>query len=445
MPIVTFAAADAGEGELTWGQREIWLTMRRTGRTLNIGGVVAVPPGIDVAQCEGILAFMVTRHQALRTRFVLDGAGDPVRQVVAASGAVELDVVDLGPPGAGAAEPGPVAGADEEAEAEALRTRYEFAPFDLERDFGVRMGVVGRGGVVSHMVVQYSHLAVDGHGIDAIVRDLAHFGAPEPPPVTGLRPLEVAARQQAPGGRRQSSKSVRYWRSLLAPVPAKRLAGSADPRTPRFRELVYTSPALHLALAAAAARSRAETGHVLLAAYAIALAGVTGLRPVAVKVLVNNRFRPDCADAVAHLTQPGLCVIDPDGPFDEVVARVYGAATAAYLHGWFDPAEHAAMLDELAAERGEPIDLSCFVNDRRGPSMVAPPPTGDDVRAALARSTLAWERELPQYDGSLYVQVDQVGDAVQLGVWADTHAIAPADVERFVRDLEAVAVRAAEA
>jgi hypothetical protein len=54
-----------------------------------------------------------------------------------------------------------------------------------------------------------------------------------------------------------------------------------------------------------------------------------------------------------------------------------------------------------------------------------------------------WERELPAYDGRLYPQVDTDADAVRLGVRADTHAIAPAAVERFVRELEAVAVTAA--
>ncbi|MFG2044252.1 condensation domain-containing protein [Dactylosporangium sp. NPDC048998] len=429
---VTFHGEGSGEGELTWGQREIWHTMRRTGRTLNIGGVLALPPSATVAEYAGLLEYLVGRHQALRTRFVLDAGGDPVRQVVDATGTVHLDLVD-----------GPT-----EAEAEALRGRYEFTPFDLEREYPIRMGVVVRDGAPSHLVVQYSHLAVDGFGIDAIVRDLAHRGAEHPPPPSGLAPLELAARQHSPAGRKQSAKSIRYWRSLLADVPPARLPGSDDPRTPRFRELVCRSPALHLALRAIAARTRAETGHALLAAYAVALARVTGIRPVVAQVLVSNRFRPDCADAVCHLTQPGLVVVDPGPgaapvPFDELVARVWKSATAAYLHGYYDPAEHRAMLDGLAAERGATIDLSCFVNDRRGPSAPGPAPDGAQARAALPRTTVRWERELPTYDGRLYLQVDAAEDAVQLGIWADTHAIAPAAVERFARELEAVAVTAA--
>ncbi|MEU7868923.1 condensation domain-containing protein [Dactylosporangium sp. NPDC049140] len=420
---VPFRGAGGGEGPLTWGQREIWQTMRRTGRTLNVGGTIPVPATATVEQYEGLLSYVVSRHEALRTRFALDAAGDPVRQVVDAAGTVHLDVAE----------------GHTDADAEALRRHYEFTPFDLAREYPVRMGVVARAGRPSHLVVQYSHLAVDGFGIDAIVRDLAHRDAADPPPVPGLRPLELAAQQGSPAGQRQSAKALRHWKGLLAGVPAARLAGSDDPRTPRFREYTFRSPALHLALGAVAARTRAETGHVLLAAYAVALERVTGLRPVVVQVLVSNRFRPGCADAVCHLTQPGLVVIDPSPPFDDLVARVWRSATAAYLHGYYDPSGHAEMLASL----GGPVDLSCFVNDRRAPApRPGAVPGAAAVRSLLARTTGRWERELPAYDGSLYVQADTEGDAVQLGIWADTHAIAPADVERFSLALEDAAVTA---
>src|SRR6185312_10806360 len=183
---VAFAGSGSGEGPLTWGQREIWNTMRRTGRTLNIGGTVPVPAGATVGEYTALLAYLVGRHQALRTRFVADAGGDLVGQVVDAAGTVYLDVVD----------------GRTDADAEALRSRYEFTPFDLAREYPVRMGVVGRDGVLTHLVVQYSHLAVDGFGLDALVRDLAHLGEAEPPPVPGVTPLELAARQQSPAGQR---------------------------------------------------------------------------------------------------------------------------------------------------------------------------------------------------------------------------------------------------
>ena len=431
------APAEALTGPLTWGQVEIWQTMRRTGRTLNIGGTVALAPDTTVARLAATLAALVARHQALRTRF--DLTADPPRQTVSASGTVTLEIV--------ASRAG-----EAEADAETLRHRYEFTPFDLANEFPVRWGVVTAGDTPSHLVVQYSHLAVDGFGIEAIVRDLPHLESGTPP-AAAVRPLDLARRQARPAERRHSAKSLRHWQAALRELPAERFGVSDDPRTPRFWELVCHSPALHLALQVVAARAGVATGHVLLAAYGVALARVTGRPPSVAQVLVSNRFRPGFADAVCHLTQPGICVIDVGedpaaADLDAVAQRVWRAATTAYLHGYFDPADHRAMLDRLAAERGTPIDISCFVNDRRGPAAALPavPTTPEQVRAALPRTTLRWDRTLPTYDGTLYVQVD-AGDgleaAVDLAIWADTHRLSPAQVEACARGIEAAAVAAA--
>lgn len=432
---VPFAGDGAGTGPLTWGQQEIWQTMRRTGRTLNIGGTVALATGSTVDELATTLGRLVSRHQALRT-LLRDTAGEAPQQVVHASGTVGLEVVPSTP-------------ADAEAVAETLRGRYEFTPFDLETEFPVRWGVVTAGDTPSHLVVQYSHLAVDGFGIEAIVRDLPHLH-PGGAPVAGVRPLELAHRQAQPAERRHSVKSLRHWEAALRDVPAERFGTSDDPRAPRFWEFVCHSPALRLALQVVAARTGVETGHVLLAAYGVALARVTGRAPSVAQVLVSNRFRPGFADAVCHLTQPGICVIDVTGAddpggLDTLAKRVWRAATSAYLHGYFDPADHRAMLSRLAASRGAPIDISCFVNDRRGPAAALPavPPTAEQVRAALPRTTVRWDRTLPTYDGTFYLQVDAAPDAVGLAVWADTHRLSPAQIEACVRGIESAAVGAA--
>src|SRR5690349_2593352 len=89
---VPFLGDGAGAGPLTWGQQEIWQTMRRTGRTLNIGGVVALPPGATVAEFATMLGRLVGRHQALRTR-LRQVDGEAPQQVVSASGTVNLEIV----------------------------------------------------------------------------------------------------------------------------------------------------------------------------------------------------------------------------------------------------------------------------------------------------------------------------------------------------------------
>jgi hypothetical protein len=398
---------------------------------------MALPDGTPLEEMISTLRFLLSRHQSLRTRLrFVDGSG-PL-QVVSESGAATLDIVDIGPQ-----DDPPVA-------AEALRSRYEFTPFDHAVEWPVRMGVIRRCGDLTHLVVQYSHVSVDGFGIEAAVRDLAHMDPVTglaTAPAVGLTPLELAARERSPAGQRQSQKSLLYWESILRSIPARRLDDSTDRRDPRFWELVCHSPALYLAMLRVADRTRAETGHVLLAAYAVAMARVTRRSPSVAQVLVNNRFRPGCAESVSQLTQSSLCSIDvADTTFDEVVRRAWKAATKAYLHGYYDTLAHHRLLSRINAERGEEVEISCFVNDRRGdrqPSSHDRLPTAAEVLAARSRTTLRWDRKLPTYDGLFYLHIDPAPDAIAFAIWADTHRLSPAQTMEVARELEAVTVEAA--
>src|SRR5580658_8741280 len=97
--IVGFHGEGAGTGELTWGQMGIWLATQRHDRTLNLTWPMPPPEGASLAEIVSMLRFMVSRHPALRTRlrFVAGPSGERhPQQVVAASGEVPLQVVDLG-------------------------------------------------------------------------------------------------------------------------------------------------------------------------------------------------------------------------------------------------------------------------------------------------------------------------------------------------------------
>lgn len=432
--------------------------MQRTGRTMNIGGVMELPPGTPVEEMTGVLRFVLGRHQALRTRLLFpdpeaEGGVHP-QQVVSESGESALCVIDVDEDD------------DAAAVAEEARSAYEFDPFDYATEWPVRMAVVRQAGRLTHLVVQYGHVMVDGASLTVVSDDLRNLdrvtGAAAAEALTAVTPLELARMQDSPAGRRQSGKSLRYWEAVLDSVPARRFGESDDPREPRFWEILCYSPAMHLGLESVAARTGAATSHVLLAAYAVALARITGRNPSVAQVVVNNRFRPGLAQAVSQISQNSLCAIDvADCTFDEVVARAWKAGKDAFMHGYYDIGDHAALIEEVERRRGEPVDISCYVNDRRGPDLpgladrVA---TEEQLRAALKRTRLRWDRKFPMYDGSFFLHVDSGPDtnvpgrdipeerelpAVYFAIWADTHCLAPAEIEACARELEAVVVEAA--
>ncbi|HEX4721544.1 MAG TPA: condensation domain-containing protein [Pseudonocardiaceae bacterium] len=433
---VRFDGDGSGVEELTWGQREIWRSIQQRESSMIVGGVVPLPPRTTVSEIATTLRYMMSRHQSLRTRLVIGADGRP-RQRLAASGEVELAVVDAD-------------GGDPALVAERLRQSYQLTDFDHEHDWPIRMGVVRANRVPTHLVVAYSHLAIDAHGIESLTIDttttMDRATGTALSPVTAIQPMDLARQQRTPTTQRQGRASVRYWERLLRGLPLDHpTAEAADPRTPRYWQLGYTSPAAHLAILTIAARTGAHPGPVRLAAFAVALGRVTGERVVAIQTLVHNRFRPGFTGSVSALTQSGLCVLDVgDSTFDEVVGQTWQATTRAGKHAYYDPDELAAMIGRLTEERGTDLNISCYFNDRRRQvprSLTAPNRAA--VLAALPRTTMRWGHRFDSYDRAVMINLNDVSDTLDCMICVDTHRIGPAGLVALAKGIESVVVAAA--
>jgi hypothetical protein len=434
---------DGGEGELTWGQQGIWNAIQGNKRTMNIGGVMPLASGTSLAEMTQLLGFIMSRHPALRTRMrEVPGQHFP-RQVVATSGEITLRVIEVqGDPGEAA---------------EALRIEWEEEFFAYETEWPIRMAVVCHAGELTHLVVQYCHLAVDGHGIAAVVRDLGNLDQPGSTP-GGLTPLELAAAQQTTAGLKASQRSLRYWEGLLRSVPAGRFGPApVAPLEPRFVEVAGVSPAMRLAAYVVADRVKVDTSHVLFAAFAVALARVTGETQALAQVVVSNRFRPGFADMASQLSQTTLYAVETAGcAFDEVVRRSWKAATSANLYGYYDPVANDELAAQVDLERGEHVDLSCFFNDRRQPAEPGPLATPAELAEAKAQTSIRFDRTSPDFGAHFFLQIDSEPDAnagragegdgipaIHFAIWADTAYLSLGQIEACAREFEAVTVDAA--
>jgi hypothetical protein len=420
---------------------------------MNIVTTALLPEGTSLAEMEAFLRFMVSHHAALRSKLrFTDGRPS---QVIVASGAVPLQVADIDDE-------------DPAAVAEQMRSRYELTWFDHENEFPVRMGVVRQSGVLRAIALGFCHVMVDGAGLAVLTRNtqlLDRSTGTGPAPAGDLDPLELARVQGGPAGRRQTDRSMRYWAAQLGRLSSWRNDEPANPREPRFLELVVVSPAMEVGLRIIEARTRSGSTPALLAAYAVAVARALGRNPSVIQIVVGNRFRPGFADAVQQVSQPGICVVDAaEATFDEVVDRAAKAVTAASFHGYYDPGERDTLLDEIARRLGRPLDIEWHVNDRR--ALFASQDDGDvptgaeaeaTLRELLPRTKLFWDRTQPAFNGSLFMQVDSGADptiigretladglpAVWMQIWTDTHLFALDQVEALVREMEKVVVEAA--
>ncbi len=436
--LVDFQGVGAGTAELTWGQRTVWRVVARTGQSETLGGVVALPAGTTVDDSVEILRYVVGRHQSLRTKFRPDGPGGDLRQHVFESGQVALAVLDAG-------EEDPAAFAEE------VMARYEAEGFDHENEWPVRMAVVLAGGVATHSVAVYNHLALDAHGMDALIADLADLdpatGEPRGP-MTATQPLALAEQQRKPNVLRNAESALRYWERVLRTVSPRRIDGEVDEtRTPHWGFLEFTSSAALLATQAIAARIGTDSSPVLLAAYAVGLARTIGNNPVALQVAVNNRFRSALLGSVSTMAQTCPLMIDvADVDFAEAVNRARQATMVTYKYAYYDPERRAAMVDAVKAELGGPVEMDCYFNDRRPPAReerLVEAPAPEEVRAALAKTTAEWVGGSDLDNPLLYLNVDELSDAVRFTLKVDLHRASPAQWQSILDETEAVLVAAA--
>jgi hypothetical protein len=378
---------------------------------------------------------VVSRHQALRTLLRVEPDGT-VRQEVVGSGEIVLEVVEV------------PEGGDPAAVADQVRRRFVSDPFDYGRDWPVRMAAVTRGGAVTHTVAVYLQTSLDAHGLSALVRDLmAHRSGQPVEPVTAIQPLELAAKQSTPAARRQSEASLRHFRTVLASTPLRRFPEPAEPGPPDWDTLRFRSPALRMAVEAVAARHGIDTSPILLGAYSLGMARVTGVSPVAMMLAVSNRFRPRMAGSVSPVAQVASCLVDvADTTVGELIGRAWQAAMSAYKHAYYHPVDRFEMAKEVGASRGGPYDLSCYFNDRRGQGVrldtgtEAPAPAGEDLAAARARTELVWDRQPGFPQEIAYLNVDEVPGAIELTLTVDTRRLTRPATERLLRGTEEVAV-----
>ncbi|WP_432841821.1 condensation domain-containing protein [Dactylosporangium sp. CA-092794] len=429
---IGFTGARGGECGLSWGQIAIWRAIQRLvpdDASLNMSWVTALEDeGISVdtplSRITGTVAYIMGRHESLRTRVRLDEVRGP-RQMVARDGVIELNVVDAERAGAGAA-------------ARQLQRALTEPAFDYPDEWPLRVGAVRVGDVVTHAVFAICHLVTDRGGLTALVRDVLDSLAGQPtldPP--DRQPYDQALHQQSDAGRRQSEKALRYWERHLRAVPHSRF-GQPDGE-PRFVSATLSSPAGDQAVSLLADREQVSTSAVILAAAAVQLARQTGAREAVLQVIVSNRFRPGLADSVGPASQDGLCVIEVgDDELGPVIGRAMRASMQAYLHAQYDP----VALDALVARLGD-VDLSCSFNDRRfdaqTPVSAAAGVSAAGLRAALPRTTLTWE-PVDHYGARYFLHVNAVSGVLDLTLFADTSVFGAASVEEHLRGIETLLV-----
>lgn len=436
---VPFAGTPDPGAPLTWGQRALWIAIRRHGAAqamFSLRRVVAAPrrTPLDVPAALRAVGALVTRHGSLRTRVrEVDGG---LRQVVAASGEHPVLVVPMGEAPAD----------DGAALAQQLAAELAATPFDHAEEWPQRFALLVAGERVCQVVVVFSHTTVDFRAAELVLRDLrlllvrGAVPAPAPPQSADIARLEQSERH-----RRRNERAVRHWIGSTVRLPAETLPVAGPALVPRFRRCLLTSRAAGAAAGAIARREQVSSSTVLLTAVAGVIAAWSGESVCGVYTMVNNRSADDYREAISKLNQLGLLVIDlGDRPtFAAALPRVWHAAVEAYRHAYYDPEEMARAHESAGLPYATGVNKHCYFNDiRLAPESETAGDAGD-LRAAMADTTFAPAEELDTFTWLMRVEVIDAPGATGLAVTADTGHLPPPLAERFLRDLERLLVDAA--
>jgi len=351
-PTAATAQRQPPRERLSFAQERLWFLEQLGGSTAayNMPVGARLRGALDVQALELALREVVSRHEALRTTFAIEGKH--VAPAVAPVADVELEQIDL----RGQADP--------EAETQRLLTEFVSRPFDLERGPLVRAALVRLADDEHVLELAFHHIVCDGCSQSVIMRELgivygaARAGEPAPlvPPRTQYG--ELAGAQRAAIEAQGLEDVVAPWLERLQDAPHALELPTDRPRpaVPSYDGATHRVrlPAATVAALRRFAMSRKTTPYAtLLAAFYMLLHRHSGQEDIVVGATTAGREQPELDDGVGLFAHTVALRSDLSGrpSFEELVARVRETVLWAIAH-------ERAPLQEIVARLGLERDLS---------------------------------------------------------------------------------------
>ncbi|MFE7117993.1 amino acid adenylation domain-containing protein [Streptomyces sp. NPDC057654] len=318
----------------SFAQRRLWfLDQLDSGNSAyNLVAALRLRGQLDLAALHWSLNRIVDRHEALRTVFRADAAGEP-QQYVAPGLTIPLPVTDLTrEPEAGRTE---MARAFIEAETERV---FDLARGPLLRTLAVRLGERDHAlAVICH------HTICDGWSMARLFEELSElYAARTSGREPDLAPLplqfgDYAARQHRELAGPEAEKALDHWRDRLADAPALLEIPTTYPRpaVQGFDGAAHTmtfDQETWQAVRTAAQRNKATPFMLLLSVFALQLSRLSGAENLVVGSPSAGRARSELAPLIGMFvnTLPLRVDLSGDPAFEEVLRRVRRSALDAF-------------------------------------------------------------------------------------------------------------------
>jgi len=312
-----------------------------------------LPAGCTAPNARSALNYLVRRHEVLRTVYDLQAGGWPRQRVMAPA---PLRIHE-------------VAAADAASAAEVIR-RLVQDPFDISREWPIRVCLVTGRGVLNRMHLVFNHLAFDDISLDLLSADLDALlaartdGRPVTLPPVEYQPVDLA-RYEASRPAAEVAGHLEHWRAEVSRLPADVYARRRRRPAPGLAHSAsFTAPALLSAARAVAARNRVWPSAVHLAAYAVTMAAYTGEPLVAHRLYTSQRDASGFRSVLTCMSYPTLVTSDLSGDpaFSEVVRRAAGRVRLSMQHAHVPHDQVVEMIAREGARRGRELRVSSELN-----------------------------------------------------------------------------------
>ncbi len=403
---------------LSFAQQRLWFLDRLMPNhpfyniplALNLTGSLAKPPlcGIDTTALEQTFNEIVRRHEALRTKIVME-SGQPV-QLIHPTLTIPLPVIDLQqlPP------------AEREIRAKQLTIEATQRPFNLSTEPLLRVKLLRLEQTRSILLLTLHHIVADGWSIGVLMNEIAAlypaFANNRPSPLPEL-PIQYAdfahwQRQSLQGD--VLATQLGYWQQQLdgisilnLPTDRPRLAAQTYQGA---RQPLQLSKSLSLALVALGQQEGVTLFITLLAAFQVLLYRYTQQSDIAIGSPIANRNRSEIEGLIGFFVNSLVLRTDLSGnpTFREVLNRVKDVALGAYAH---QDLPFEKLVEELHPERNlnqNPLFQVVFALQNAPMTALELP--------NLTLSPLPFETETTRFDLEFHLWEPNT----QNGLWADS-------------------------
>lgn len=336
---------------LSFSQERLWFLEQLEPNTslYNLPLIVPLQGPVDQRRVENTVLALVTRHSALRTRFIVKG-GTPYQLLFEdPREGVDFAVIDRG------------SSPRSQQDLHLLLNQQLWIPFDLEKGPLLRVRLVLQPGNTSLLIVVMHHIVSDGWSLGIFSREFRtlyehadrHISTQDWSPPYQYVDYSIDQRERLQGPRLDAL--LTYWKTALEGAPSLTALPLDHPRPARqsFRGSLFSfelSQEVLQRLDEICSESHAVPFMVLLSAFKVLLFRYTQQTNVVIGTPIANRSRSEYESAIGFFTNTLVLSNEllPDMSFRQLVAQVRETTLSAYEH---QELPFEKLVSELRPER----------------------------------------------------------------------------------------------